>query len=210
MLLSATVLGLAGCVNAEKPAAPGAGNSVSYGNPPSSQPAPTTPPASAPANPSAPPPSGQSATATRTAEHHNTADVTFTKQAVPLRQQAVTMANAAVKSSTDSRVRALAAQIAKDNVSVSTMNAWLSQWGQVAAVTRNAGVLSTSQLNQLVATKGISFDMKWLQFMRSNLNAARQAATTEQSKGSSPQVKQLAKQWASALKTESSRLSAIG
>ncbi|HEY3752844.1 MAG TPA: DUF305 domain-containing protein [Pseudonocardiaceae bacterium] len=207
VLLSATVLGLAGCVNAEKPAAPGAGNGQSFGNPPSSSQPVSSAPASAP--PSAPA-SGQSSPPTTTAEHHNQTDVTFTKHAVLLRQQAVALANAAAKSSTDSRVRALAGQISKDSVSVTTLTTWLSQWGQAAPSSNTgAGVLSASQLRQATSAKGTSFDMQWLQFMKANLAASRQALSTEQAHGSSPQVKQLAKQWAAAAKSESSKLAAI-
>jgi uncharacterized protein (DUF305 family) len=210
VLLSATVLGLAGCVNAERPAAPGAGNNQSFGNPPSSSQPASSAPASVPVNPSAPP-SEQSSTPTTTAAHHNQTDVTFTKHAVLLRQQALTMADAAAKSSTDSRVRALAGQISKDAVSVNTLTTWLAQWGQAAPTSNSgAGVLSTNQLRQLTSAKGISFDMQWLQFMRANLAAARQATATEASHGSSPQVKQLAKTWAAAARTEASKLSAIG
>jgi uncharacterized protein (DUF305 family) len=206
VLLSATVLGLAGCVNAEKPAAPGAGDSQSFGNLPSSSQPVSSPPASTPAAP----PSGQSSTPTTTADHHNKSDVAFTKQAVLLRQQALAMANAAAKSSTDSRVRALAGQISKDAVSVTTLTTWLSQWGQAAPTSNTgAGVLTTSQLHQVTSAKGTSFDMQWLQFMKANLAAARQAASTEQAHGSAAQVKQLAKAWAAAAKSEASKLAAI-
>jgi uncharacterized protein (DUF305 family) len=206
VLLSATVLGLAGCVNAEKPAAPGAGNGQSFGNLPSS----SQPASSAPASAPAAPPSGQSSTPTTTAEHHNQTDVTFTKHAVLLRQQAVALANAAAKSSTDSRVRALAGQISKDSVSVTTLTTWLSQWGQAAPTSNTgAGVLSANQLRQATSARGTSFDMQWLQFMKANLAASRQALSTEQAHGSSPQVKQLAKQWAAAARAESSKLAAI-
>ena len=207
VLLSATVLGLAGCVNAEKSAPPGAGNSVSYG-PPVSSSVSAPPSTTTPANPSA---SQGATTATQSADHHNTADQTFAKQAVVLRQQALAMAAAASTSGVNSRLRGLANQITRDaGPSVSTLNAWLSDWRQQAPAAGSvSGSLSTAQVNQLTAAKGTAFDMQWLQYMRANLAAARQAALTEAAQGANAQVRQAAQHWAAALKTESSTIASI-
>jgi len=198
VLLSAAVLTLAGCVNAEKAAPPGAGASQSYGPPPvvatSSVPSSAAVPASA-------------------GTQHNASDVTFLDQAVQLRQQAMTVATTAGKQSTNAQVRALATQIATDTVpSVNTMTGWLSQWGlslPPAVPGQVPGLLTDAQVQQLNAATGTAFDMQWLQDIRGNLTAAQQAATTEASKGSNPAAKQLAQQWATQLATELTKLSAI-
>lgn len=199
MLLSATVLGLAGCVNAEQAAPPGAGQSVSYGAPPSA-PAGTAPSGGASANPS-----------TAQTAGHNSADVTFAQQVVLLRQQAIAMANAAGTSSTNAQVKALASQITHDaGPSVGVLSNLLVQWNQTANDQQAPGVLSTTQLQSVTSAKGVAFDMQWLQFMKANLQATQQAVNTENSHGSAQQAKQIAKQWGPALSPEISKISTIG
>ena len=198
VLLSATVLGLAGCVNAEKAAPAGAGASQSFG------PAPTT---------TAPPSVPASTSGGAAAAAHNAADITFLDQAVQLRQQAVGLATKASTVSTNSQIRTLATQIANDAVpSVDTMTGLLTQWGQPSPSSvpgQIPGLLSDSQVQQIEAATGTPFDMQWLQGVKGNLTAAEQAATTEASKGSNPTAKQLAQQWAAQLKTELNSLTAI-
>lgn len=203
VLLSAAVLGLAGCVNAEKSAPAGAGDSVSYGNPPSTQPA---------APSSQAPPSGASSStnpsgASNAGDQHNDADTTFLNKAVLLRQQVLTIAGYAQTSSTNSQIKALATKITQDKTpNVNEMTGWLSQWNQPAPSGQVTGVLSASGLNQLHSATGTAFDMHFSQAVKDNLNAAKQAATTEQSQGSNPQAKQTAQQWVGELTTELSQL----
>lgn len=144
--------------------------------------------------------------ASQTSNGHSAADVTFVKQALLLRQQALTMATAAAASSTNSQVKALATTIKNDAVpSVTTLTGWLSQWNQptpTASTDKGPGVLTSSQLAQLTSAKGTAFDMQWLQYMRANLQAAKNAAQTEGSQGSFGQAKQVAQQWSSALDAE--------
>jgi uncharacterized protein (DUF305 family) len=199
VLLTATVLGLAGCVNAEQPAPPGAGESVSYGPPPSVPPQ-STPAGSVSANPSGTPTAA-----------HNQADVTFAQQVELLRQQAISMANAAGASSTNTQVKALASQITHDaGPSVGVVQNLLVRWNQTAGDQQSPGVLSTTQLQQVTSAKGTAFDMQWLQFMKANLNATQQAVTTETSKGADQQAVQIAKQWAAALSAELVKIGIIG
>ncbi len=193
VLLTATVLGMAGCVNAEQSAPAGAGNSQSFGPP-----ATTT---------SAPPVSSSAGT------QHNAADVTFLDQSVPLRQQAVTIANLAAKGSTNTQIHSLATDIAgSTGPSVTTMTGWLSQWNEPAPQSVTAqvpGVLAAADLQQLQSLTGTPFDMHWLQDVHGNLTAAQQLATTEVSKGSNPQAKTLAQQWMAQLKTQLAQLATI-
>jgi uncharacterized protein (DUF305 family) len=210
VLLSATVLGLAGCVNAEKPAPPGAGDSVSYGPAVTTTQSPT--PSPSVSGSATPPSSPGTTTAAQTADHHNAADVTFAKQALLLRQQAVSLANAAGSASVSSQVKALAGQISRDPVATGTLTTWLTGWNQTVptpASQQVKGVLTTSQLHQVTSAQGTSFDMQWLQYMKANLASARQVATAEQAHGANGQAKQLATQWAGLLRTESAKLSAI-
>lgn len=211
VLLTATVLCLAGCVNAEQPAPPGAGNSVSFGPPVTSASAPPTTTAATTSPSVTPTTQGTTTTATQSADRHNAADVTFAQQAVVLRRQALAMAGAAGTSGVSGQVRGLAGQFAQDaGPSVTTLTEWLSDWNHQAPAAADVhGALSTTQLSQLTAARGTSFDMKWLQYMKSNLAAAEQAATTEVADGASAQAKQAAQKWTTALRTESRTLNSI-
>jgi uncharacterized protein (DUF305 family) len=203
VLLSAAVLGLAGCVNAEKSAPAGAGDSVSYGNPPSTQPAATTTQPGSPASgsPSTSPSAGGGTN--QTADPHNDADATFAKNAALLRQQALTIAGWAQTSSSNSQFKAVASKIAQDKTpDVTQLTGWLSQWNQPAPTGQVDGMLSASDLNQLHTATGTPFDMHFAQAVKNNLTAAKQAATTEQAQGSNPQAKQVAQQWIGELTTE--------
>lgn len=215
VLLSATVLGLAGCVNAEKPAPPGAGDSVSYGPPvtsPTNSPA-TTTPTTPPPSSGAPATGASVTTAAQTAAHHNRTDVTFAERAVLLRQQALTLAGAAETAGINPQLRSLAAQVTTDGgPAVGTLSTWLSDWGQAAPARGSvptAGVLSADQLRHVTSARGTAFDMQWLQYLQANLAAAREAAGTEVAHGANQQAKQVARHWATVLKAESDRLAAI-
>jgi uncharacterized protein (DUF305 family) len=195
VLLSATVLGLAGCVNAEQAAPPGAGNSQSFG------PAATTT--------SVAPISSPAAVA---GAQHNAADVTFVNQSVQLRQQVLTIAGLAAKGSSNAQLQSLATDIAGGTgPSVTTMTGWLTQWSQPApqSVAGQPGMLAAADLQQLQTLTGTPFDMHWLQDVHGNLTAAQQLASTETSKGSNPQAKALAQQWTTQLKAQLATLATI-
>jgi uncharacterized protein (DUF305 family) len=195
VLLTATVLGLAGCVNAEQSAPAGAGNSQSFG------PAVTTTSVAPVSSP-----------ATVAGAQHNAADVTFLDQSVQLRQQVLTIAGLAATGSSNTQVQSLATDIASaTGPSVTTMTGWLTQWNQPApqSVAGQPGVLAATDLQQLQASTGTLFDMHWLQDVRGNLTAAQQLASTETSKGSNPQAKALAQQWTTQLKEQLAKLATI-
>jgi uncharacterized protein (DUF305 family) len=196
VLLTATVLGLAGCVNAEQSAPAGAGNSQSFG------PAATTASVAPVSSP-----------ATVAGAQHNAADVTFLDQSVQLRQQVLTIAGLAAKGSSNTQVQSLATDIASDTgPSVTTMTGWLTQWSQPAPQSvagQVPGVLAATDLQQLQSLTGTLFDMHWLQDVRGNLTAAQQLASTEASKGSNPQAKALAQQWTTQLKAQLATLTTI-
>lgn len=215
MLLSAAVLGLAGCVNAEKSAPPGAGDSVSYGNPPSVQP--TTQPAQSSSSSGSPVTSGAPVSGTQgatggtnqAADQHNAADATFGKDAVLLRQQVLTIAGYAQTSSTNSQFKAIATRITQDKTpDVATVNSWLAQWNQPAPSGQVTGLLTPSALSQLQSANGTAFDMHFGQAVKDNLTASKQDATTEQAQGANPQAKAAAAAWLTELTTELSQLDA--
>lgn len=208
VLLSATVLGLAGCVNAEEPAAPGAGDSQSFGPPP------TTTTTTAPSVSSSSVSPTSSGGTTQTANKHNATDVAFATQAVLLRQQALTMATLAGADSTNAQVKALATKIKNDTVPAQAqLTTWLQGWGQTVPSADSAklpGVLTSTQMSQLTSAKGTAFDMHWLQYMKANLQAAKDATAKEQSDGAFQQAKQMAQQWAGVVKTELNTVNGIG
>jgi uncharacterized protein (DUF305 family) len=196
VLLSATVLGLAGCVNAEQSAPAGAGNSQSFG------PAATTTSVAPVASPAA-----------VAGAQHNAADVTFLDQSVQLRQQAVTIAGLATSGSSNAQVKSLATDIASGTgPSVTTMTGWLTQWNEPvpqSVAGQVPGVLADADLQQLQSLTGTPFDMHWLQDVHGNLTAAQQLASTETTKGSNAQAKALAQQWITQLKAQLAKLATI-
>lgn len=178
VLLSATALGLSGCVNAEQPAPAGAGDSVSYGPPPSTAPVAAD-------------------------TQHNQADVTFVTQAVLLHQQVVSMAYLAGTGSTDPKLKALATEITSDQTpQVNTLIGWLTQWHQTIPTVDN------SQTSQLQALKGASFNTEWTNDVRANLGNSQQAVSAELAQGSSAEAKQVAQQWSAIVRTELTKLGA--
>ena len=191
VLFSATVLGLAACVNAEQSAPPGAGSSVSYGNPPSGPP-------------------------TQVDNQHNQADVTFLNQVVLLRQQTVQLAYLGVQRSTNDKVKSLATKITQgQQPPVDTLIAWLRQWGQSApsssspSASQVPGFLSQSQLQQLSSAQGATFDHQWAQNLTGIDQALLKAAQTEQAQGLNGQVKQVAQQLAGNVQSELSQLGSL-
>ena len=207
VLLSATVLGLAGCVNAEKPAAPGAGN----GSPSATRRAAVQPAVDDRPRAAVRADSGQ-ACAHAHGRQHNQTDVTFTEQAVLLRQQALPWpprpevqygrAGAArwpVRSPrTPCRRRpltTLADPVGPELPPADSTNR------------RRCAVRASCSSH---VRQGHRFDMHWLQFMRANLRRPA-AAVRPSRRAARPQVKQLAQQWAAGRQvTELSKVNSIG
>jgi uncharacterized protein (DUF305 family) len=200
MLLSAAALVLAGCAAHQYAAPAGAGDSVSYGNPPAT----TT---TAPTSSSSVPPAPTTASAT-----HNQADVTFVGDVVLLRQQAVQLGTLGASKGTNSDLKALANSLADEQYpAVDTLTGWLTQWGASvpSSTSTVTGLLSSSQLEQLEGLSGSAFDTKWVQDMTANHQAVATAAGTEASSGQNTQAKQVAQNLVTAEQDELTQLSAL-
>ena len=208
MLLSATVLGLAGalsgCANHEEAAAPGAGDSVSYGMPPA-----TT--AAAAASGAATEPT---AAPTRADATHNQADVTFLNSVVLLRQQAVQLGFLGASNATGTNLKTLATTISGERYpALDTLIGWLTQWGQPtpsATTSQVTGLLTSAQITQLQGLKGTAFDGKLVSDLVANHQAVIGAANTEVSTGGNPQAQEVARNLVTLENTELTQLNALG
>jgi uncharacterized protein (DUF305 family) len=177
---------LAACVNAEQPAPPGAGATTSYG--------------------SAVP--GQAMS-----DRHDQNDVSFLEQAVPLRQQAVTLAAMAGAHGSQQTLRSLANQIASDlQPSVIAALDWLRQWSQptpTGSPTPSPNPVPQTQLRQLATTRGAGFDRQWAGAMSLTLTDSVRVVSAEDVYGEYPPVKAMALQWSTELQDEQQKLSAL-
>jgi uncharacterized protein (DUF305 family) len=205
MLLSATVLGLAGavsgCANHAEAAAPGAGESVSYGLPPAT----TTGAAAASGEPTAP---------AQANAQHNQADVTFLNSVALLHDQAGQLGSLGAASAINAQLRTLSQTISTERYPASeTLANWLAQWGQPApsaSVTQVPGLLTTAQVQQLQGLKGSAFDSALVSDLVANHQAVISAANTEVSSGSNPQAQQVAQNLVTAEQAELNQLNALG
>ena len=206
MLLSATVLGLAGalsgCANHEEAAAPGAGDSASYGMPPAT-------PVGAGDTSGEP-----SAAPTQAGTQHSQADVTFLNSVVLLRQQAAQLGFMGVSSATNSGLKTLSQTISGERYpALDTLTGWLTQWGQPtpsATTTQVTGLLTSAQITQLQGLKGSAFDSKLVSDLVANHQAIISAANTEVSSGTNAQAQQVAQNLVTAETTELNQLNALG
>ncbi|MEO6998285.1 MAG: DUF305 domain-containing protein [Terracoccus sp.] len=164
----------------------------------------TTAPSSTPSTSSPDAASGQ----------HNAADVTFATGMVPHHQQAVTMSEMAQKQATNTKVKALAAEIqAAQGPEIATMTGWLTTWGQPAPTsgghdmsqmggTGMGGMMTDEQMQQLSSASGAAFDRMWLQMMVAHHQGAVEMSGTELSDGQNADAKKLAQQIIDAQKKE--------
>jgi len=136
-------------------------------------------------------------------QEHNAADVAFATDMIPHHAQAITMADMAVKTATNSEIKALATAIkAAQDPEIQTMSGWLKAWGQpvpdtggghnMSAMGGQGGMMSDQQMMDLQGSKGATFDRMWLQMMIQHHEGAIAMAKTELASGSSAEAKQLA------------------
>jgi uncharacterized protein (DUF305 family) len=143
--------------------------------------------------------SSSAATAGAAAGASREADVTFAQSMIPHHEQAVEMADLALKSATSDRVKQLAAQIkAAQDPEIETMRGWLRAWGADEAMagmdhsSGMPGMMSDADMTALEAAKGADFDRMWLQMMISHHQGALTMANELLGTTSDPQVKTLA------------------
>ena len=156
---------------------------------------------------------GMSSTSTSTASSaagsqdtaHNQADVTFATNMIPHHQQAVEMAQRALKQGSNAQVKALATDIqAAQDPEIQTLSGWLTAWGQpvptpmaghdMSQMGGMDGMMSAQEMQQLQAASGATFDRMWLQMMTRHHQGAVAMATTETQQGQSADAKVLAGQ----------------
>lgn len=105
-------------------------------------------------------------------------DISFTQMMVPHHQQAVQMADLALKNAKSQHVIALATQIeAAQKPEINKMQGWLKGWGASVTASSNStmpgmdmgstspGMMTDTQMTNLSHAHGASFDTMWLQMM---------------------------------------------
>lgn len=140
----------------------------------------------------------------------NDADVSFAQGMIPHHQQAVTMADLALRQSQHQEVRALATQIrAAQQPEIETMQGWLKAWGKPVqppsnasmpgmdhgsstSMTMSGGMMSDADMNRLSTLTGAAFDRAFLSGMIVHHQGAIAMAQTERSNGAFPDAKHMA------------------
>jgi uncharacterized protein (DUF305 family) len=132
----------------------------------------------------------------------NDADVMFAQMMIPHHEQAVEMAELAPERAADPEIKELAAKIkAAQDPEIQAMKGWLTGWGKAAPEGGMghdmpgvmSGVMSEEDMTKLKAAKGAQFDKLFAQQMIAHHNGAIEMARTEQSSGTNPEAKELAK-----------------
>ncbi|MCA2222500.1 DUF305 domain-containing protein [Nonomuraea aurantiaca] len=150
-------------------------------------------------------------TSTQSGAGFNDADVMFAQMMIPHHQQAVEMADLAETRASDKEVKELAAKIkAAQDPEIQTMRGWLAEWGKplpTGGMDQGMGhdmpgMMSEADMKKLEDAKGAAFDRQFAELMIAHHNGAITMARTEQSQGSNPEAKELAKTIENAQQTE--------
>lgn len=147
--------------------------------------------------------SGNSST-TASGGSFNDADVTFAQSMIPHHRQAVKMAKLAQKRASAPDVKQLAAKIeGAQGPEIDIMARWLNSWdkkvpsdsmpGMGHSEGSMPGMMSDSDMKNLGAATGPTFDRLFLTMMMSHHSGAIEMAKTEQKDGKNPDAVALAK-----------------
>lgn len=141
----------------------------------------------------------------------NGADVTFATMMIPHHEQAVEMAELAGTRASDAEIKDLARKIkGAQDPEIQTMKGWLSAWGKSGGMSHDMpGIMSAEDMKKLEAVKGAAFDKQFAQLMIAHHNGAIEMARTEQSQGSNPEAKALARTIETAQQAEVAQLRQI-
>ena len=128
-------------------------------------------------------------------------DITFAQSMIPHHQQAVEMADLALKNASSSQVKQLATQIkAAQDPEIQTMKGWLTSWGagedmgmDHSGMSGMTGMMSDADMTNLDAARGKDFDAMWLQMMIAHHQGALTMANDVLATTQDPAVKTLAK-----------------
>ncbi|MBI4939576.1 MAG: DUF305 domain-containing protein [Actinobacteria bacterium] len=130
-------------------------------------------------------------------------DVEFAQGMIPHHEQAIEMADLALKNASSAQVKDLATQIkAAQDPEIQTMRGWLKTWGaeeDMAGMDHSGmdmggmpGTMSDDDMKKLGAAKGAEFDRMWLQLMIAHHQGALTMANQELATTADPKVKTLA------------------
>lgn len=132
---------------------------------------------------------------------HNAADVAFAMNMIPHHAQAIAMADIALGTTSNDRVKALATSIkAAQEPELPQMDGWLKGWGKATPDTsmagmsssQGSGMMTAAEMGSLQKATGTVFDRRWLQMMTRHHLGAVATASKELSAGSNPDAKKLA------------------
>lgn len=150
----------------------------------------------------------------------NDADIRFAQGMIPHHQQAVEMAELAIKQAQNPEVRKLAEQIkGAQDPEIQQMLGFLRAWGAAAPGDsmdgmdhggsgghEGTGMMTPEELDQLKNAIGVEFDKRFLQLMIAHHEGAITDAKRELAEGVNPQAKQLATQIIAAQMAEITRM----
>jgi len=118
--------------------------------------------------------------------------------------QSIAMVDLALKRTSNAQVKALAPEMKKaETPELARMKGWFTSVGNTVPGTEEmpgmtgmaphpVGVLSAKEMTGLAKATGSGFDQLWLKLMVKHHQGALAASRTEEAKGLSPDVKQLA------------------
>ena len=150
----------------------------------------------------------------------NPADVEFSQGMVAHHQQAIEMAEIALDPTTGASpaVVDLATRIkAAQDPEVEMMSGWLEAGGHPMmmdeagghSMSSMDGMMTATQMDEMSAMTGADFDTQWLTMMIAHHEGAISQSQTVKSKGSNPDVLELADQIISAQEAEIAEMSAL-
>jgi uncharacterized protein (DUF305 family) len=133
---------------------------------------------------------GSPSTPVSTAAGFNDADVTFATQMIPHHQQAVTMADLALRKATTAEVKSLATAIkAAQAPEIQQLSGWLTGWGKPVPTPNEhsghtmTGMMSPQEMDDLNRATGSMFDRMWVDMMIKHHQGAVAMARAEQTSG---------------------------
>jgi uncharacterized protein (DUF305 family) len=138
----------------------------------------------------------------------------FAQMVIPHHQQAIEMADLALKNAQSADVTDLAGQIkAAQNPEIRTMTQWLRDWEAAAPTPMghggSGGMMSEAEMSALASAQGADFDRMWLTMMIKHHQGAVEMAETEVAKGRNADAKTLADEIIKAQNAEITEMTAL-
>ena len=150
----------------------------------------------------------------------NDADVNFVQMMIPHHEQAVEMAELAVRRANDPELKEIAAQVmSAQEPEITTMTGWLTAWDKPATGGHEMpgmsgtegmpGMASEQEMAQIETASGVDFDRMFARMMIAHHNGAIQMARDVSTQGINPDVKALASAIEQSQAAEVTQLEAI-